>query len=1132
MGWFVVRRLAAHRLLVAAAALTALVTTCVLAALTGFASSVGDAGLRRALGRGDAAATPLMVSANIGYPERAAADRRVREEARRAFDGLPVTVRSVASSGPYELPVPPHTPADDVPDTTFAALDVGRARLLRGGWPGAAEPGRPVPVAVPQAAERALGTAGRPVEPGARLVLGGRLDHRKVEVVVTGVYRARDVGDPYWQLDPLGGKGARTLASTSYGPLLVPDADFSGGALSQYAVAWQAVADFGTLTAGRSGALAASVQRSVDALGGHGGFSAHSELPAVLQQLRRSVLVAHSTLLVGLVELAALAAATLLVTARVLVERREGEYALLRARGAGPARLAALAVAEALLLALPAAALAPLLAGPLVGLLASHGVMAGADVRISGAVGAGVWWVSLGAAGGCALMVLAPSLRRASGDRRTGRRSGRRAVPALLRGGADLAVVGLAAAACWQLDHYATAADGSGVLTADAGGVLGPDPVLVAAPTLALCAGAAVAVRLLPPAARLAERAAARSPGLPAALAGWRLSRRSLQGAGPVLLLALATATGTLAIGQSAGWTRSQTDQAAFATGGEIRVVPAGVPAFGQGGELTAVPGVAAAVPVVREAGPRDDGLQETLLALDTRAERRSLPLRSDLSDQPVAALLAPLADPPAPQGAGGLPLPGRPRTLSLDVAVDFRATAAGGRGGTSPSDATASLAVTLTDRYGIGHPLPARAVPVDGRVHTVTVDLAALAGGTAGEPAYPLTLAALELDPPYAVGGPAEQALAIRAVRADGRASAVPEGLRWKAVFVANAFQSGAGTGFTLGSVRQPATTGAAPLTLRYDGGLFRPEGSDSGGDGPLGPTIRVVPAAMAGLPPLPAVATRAFLDSTGGAVGSVVERRVSGTTLRLRITAAVEALPGTGAAAAPVDGPDPGGDDGERAEAPRDGGALLVDIAALQRRLIAEGAEPVHPSEWWLTPAPGKGTAAAVAADLRDRPDVQTAQVRGEVAAQLLADPLGLGPQAALAAVTLAAALLAAVGFAVGAAGMLRRRADEDVALAALGASRRELSRAAAVELLAPALVGIGVGLALGSVLTRLVVPLLVLTAQATRPLPPVLVDLPDRRLMLLAAAVAAVPLLVAVAAGRRGGDLARRLRRPEEP
>ncbi len=142
--------------------------------------------------------------------------------------------------------------------------------------------------------------------------------------------------------------------------------------------------------------------------------------------------------------------------------------------------------------------------------------------------------------------------------------------------------------------------------------------------------------------------------------------------------------------------------------------------------------------------------------------------------------------------------------------------------------------------------------------------------------------------------------------------------------------------------------------------------------------------------------------------------------------------------------------------------------------------------------------GRTAEVAAALRARPDADPAQVlvRDETAAELLGDPLGAGPNAALMAVAAAAAALAAVGFAVGSAGAMRERSAEFGVLRALGTPQRRLARLIAAE--QGLLIGIGllVGIGLGSVLARAVVPLVVLTGQAARPVPPVLVELPSPR------------------------------------
>ncbi|WP_338057199.1 FtsX-like permease family protein [Streptomyces yunnanensis] len=679
MSGFIVLRVRAHRALLAAALLSVLLTATVLATLSAFSDAVGDAGLRQAL-RGVpqalnsvragetpiAPAAALQVKAQLPASGRQSADRAVERGARRAFDGLPFTVRTLTRSGPYALPRT-HRPtgtaertADatggDEPDLThLALLHRDRIELTAGRWPGAAAHGR-VPVALPEAAATGLG-----LRPGRRLTLDNRLSgpaHLTIEV--TGVYRPKDRADPYWKLDELGGRGVRTLGFTTYGPLLAgPGAFGAGGPLTQDSVAWLATADFRTLTADRLPALAAAAGPAARALTAdpafHGRATAGTELPDTLGTLRRSLLVNRSTVLLVALQLLLLAGYALLLVGQLLSTERTDERIVLRARGASRRRLAGLALAEALLLALPAAVAAPLLAGPLLRLLAGGG---GWGLPLEAARTGATWLTGALVALGCAVAVAAPAVLRSGADDPAVRERTR---PRALRAGADLGLLVVAGVAYWQL--WRRTGDGGGVLTEDGDGTLGIDPVLVAAPALALLAGTVLTLRLLPPAAGLAERAAARGRGLAAALAGWQISRRQLRGTGPVLLLVLATALGMLAIGQRASWDRSQDDQADFRAAGPVRVLDGRTPKSGQGDDYAAVPGVAAALPVGYSALDLPDGHAGSLLALDTRRAVGALRLRGDLlggpADGPAArratADLLRAAAPPAgtPPGIG-----------------------------------------------------------------------------------------------------------------------------------------------------------------------------------------------------------------------------------------------------------------------------------------------------------------------------------------------------------------------------------------------------------------------------------------------------------------------------------------------
>ncbi|CAL9445101.1 hypothetical protein SUDANB21_02326 [Streptomyces sp. enrichment culture] len=1072
-------RARAHRPLLAAALLTVLLTTAVLATLTAYSTTIGDAALRHALANPrDAAGTTLLVKTE-SLPEagRSAADAAVRRAAERAYDGLPVTLRTLARSGPYGLPPslrPDRRAKGEEPDLThFAALDRTQVRITEGRMPSARPAGPEIEVALPVAAARELG-----LRPGARITLHNRLEGPAARVRVTGLYRPADTSAPYWQLDELAGRGIVTVHFTTYGPLLADPAVLTGGRVSAGPVGWLASADFSSMTTGRIDALRTAMKKGVAALPSapalHGSATATADLPATLDRVERALFVSRSTLLVVVLQLALLAACALLLVARLLTADRAAETRLLRARGASRARVARLAALEALLLAVPAALCAPLLSGPLTRLLAGRGALARIglhlDASLTEVASRGtVWLVSVGVALGCALAVTLPALATPYAPGRA------KPLPGLVRAGGDLGLLVVAGVAYWQLSRRSSGAVGED---------LGVDPLLVAAPALALLAGTVLTLRLLPLPARLAERRAARSRGLPGALAGWQLSRRPMRGAGPVLLLVLAVALGMLAVGQGSSWERSQDDQADFKAGTQVRVLSNGTEGPGRGASYAAVPGVRSASPASRTTVSLSGGRQATVLALDTEGTAGTLLMRPDLADVPVRTALSGLT----PKGAAaGVRIPANTTRLTLTGSL---------RG----ADATAAADVTATveDAHGTPYPLTFGELPQDGRPHTLVIDLAAVAGGPAG----PLTLTQFHLDLPQPMWPPRASRLALTALTATdtaGRDRSVPLSARWQ--------PSLEGDGPDLGDddAEPPRMAAGAPATVDFTATPLPPDMAWI----PTTLTLRLrVPQPPA--PVVEGVATDRYLESTDARVGQRLSVQLGGGSVPVRIARAVRALPTTRS---------DGADD--------DGGALLLDLASVNRALQAAGGEAVLPNEWWL--ATGRGDSARVAAALRQRPDSDPSRVvvRDEVAEQLRDDPFGAGPGNAFTAAAFAAAALTAVGFAVSAAGSLRERSAEFGVLRALGASRRRLARVVLVE--HGVLVGsaLAVGVLLGAVLARAVIPLVMLTAEATRPLPGVLVVLPPLRVAALLAAVAAVPLVITAVLALRRVDAVSSLR-----
>ncbi|WNF27072.1 ABC transporter permease [Streptomyces sp. C11-1] len=1098
MTGFVLLRVRAHRLLLSAAVLAVLLTTSVLAALTAFSGSVGDAALRHTLTHRSAASASLVVSASVDHDRRAEADATVRAAALDAFDGLPVNVGKLESSGAYALPRGLQSPAArrGEPDLThFAALDRDRVRITEGRAPAAPDGSGPVQVALPLVAAEAL-----KLEPGARLTVTDRLrDDKPQQILVTGVYEALDQSDPYWQLDPLGGRGVRKLAFTTYGPLLTHPAPLASGSLGDGETSWLATADFATLTTGSMAGLHRASSDAPEALTAapvfKSGVTARTSLPTVLDQLDRALLVSRSTLMIVAVQLVLLAAYALLLVARLLNSERDGERELLRARGGSRGRITSFAAIEALLLAAPAALVAPLLAGPLTGLLAERGALSRIGLRVGEGATATVWLVSAAVALACALAVVAPSLTAGAGGRRTRAAS----LPAPVRAGADIGLLLIAAVAYWQLERQTTAS-GSGALSGGQDGRLGIDPLLVAAPALALLAGTVLTLRLLPPAAKLAERRAAKGRGLPAALAGWQFSRRPMRGAGPVLLLVLSVAMGMLAIGQSASWNRSQSDQADFGSGASVRVV-------GERGVTPVTAGAYASVDGVRQAAPAhrtevevSGGRRAEVLALDTAHADERMLLRSDLTDGSPQQLFDAIA--PERDSRAGLVLPKDSTRLKLDLRITAvppkRADASENDVFDDPDGQPPVVTLLLEDRYGLPHRVLAGSVPVGDRPATVSIPVSAAAG---------LSLTGIEVDGDAPSGAAEKRRVSmsdVRVVTASGAEHpvATPGSVRWKAAVTLTEFGED-----RPGERPVPNRSSGAP-DFTYDTGVRDLDAWER-----TTGTLRIT-AARPRAAAVKAVATDAYLRSTSTKPGDEIDLTLAGNTVRVTLVKAVRQLPTTGTL---TGAPDP----------TAGGGGLLLDLRAVAGALADRPTATIEANEWWLSTAPGDS--AKVAAALRARPDTDPAQVlvRAEAAQRLVDDPLGAGPQSALPAVAVVAAALAAVGFAVSASGSRRERSAELGVLRALGAPRRQLARMVAAEQGVLIAIALLIGAAIGTVLTRAVVPLIVLTGQADRPVPPVLVELPAGQVAALLAGVAALPLVIVATLALRRGDPAVSLR-----
>ncbi|MFE4974273.1 FtsX-like permease family protein [Kitasatospora sp. NPDC056651] len=1119
---FVMRRLRGRVPLAAAVLFAVLITTSVLTALVAFNSSVGEAGLRQALQGPGHARTTVAVTGEHGLAQRTKDEEALAGYRQKLFGDLPVHTDSLMRSRSYGLPdsggpaasgspgsgSTPGTAGTAAPAATagpasgaqldltvLADLDRRRVQLLAGAWPAAAtgtvQSAAPE-AAVPQSLLRRLGLTEQALPTEVRL--SDRVDGKPLTVRITGVYRATDPTASYWRIDPVGGHEIEVGGFTTFGPMMVDQSAFTTAGLVQSGRNWLLDADFSSADQAAAQAIGDRAQRLGEELRSAGSLAAKTELPDIVHELSDSMVVARSTLLIGALQLAVLAAAALLLVIHLIAARQESENEILAARGASAVRLGSFTALESLLLALPAALCAPLLTPVLVRALAGLG--GSHPVTLDTGISWSLWPVAVACAFACVLLATVPSVVRGVGAalrRRAGRRQA--VVSGVARNGGDLAVLALAALAYQQLDQY------GGGLSADSSGRLDVDLLLVATPTLALCAGTLVVLRLLPFVARLGARAAARGRGLGPAMVGWQLARRPGRATGPVLLLVMAVATGVLALGQHATWTSSQRDQAAFTTAGGLRVFGSHNAPMGQGGRYGSLPGGDRLVPVVRDEQPLQDGGSGQLLAVDGAAFADRVPVRRDLLDGRTAAevfgTLATTAGAPS-----GIPLPGHPLRIDADIVVNQRDAVTSWTGPVHPE-----VRLLLRDRFGLVHKVPFGDLPSNGQVRS-SIALGALVDAPVGSVAAPLTVVGVTVSfGDRSAGDVTVRNLAVSET-ADGPATTVPvpDGARWSL----KAPTSSAMNSTPTVSLASEAATADALFTFRYQsargiGNTLRAVLTPAAAAAPATPAAPAAPAAPA---TVNAVASRDYLKAVGAKVGDTLQVPFSGVVVPVKVTGEVEAVPVAGRR------------------------ALVMDLGSVARVLVAQDRDLPTRTEWWLPAAgPGDRAPAEAAAALRAAPGSQDLALYDEVADGLLGDPVGAAPQSALMAIAIVTALLAAIGFAAAVAGSAHERSRDSALLLALGAPRKQATRTAAAE--NAVLVGLGgiVGLALGALLVRLIVPFVVLTPAARRPVPEALVELPFGQALLFAAAIAVVPLLSAFLIGRRRRDLAARLRHVEE-
>jgi hypothetical protein len=1101
---FVLRRTRSAPLLPASLLLAILVSVTVTTGLAGFAGRALPAAARARLAR--APATPIQISGQFGLPRARADESIIRSSVRSALGSVPFTLASGRWSDQLALPT---TPAGSQPPQIQAAVLSGvraHVTLTAGTWPGPRRAGTPLAVALPVTTASLLHFS-----VGQILVLRDSLTGTPVRLMVTGLFRLRDPGAPYWRLSLLGTSGKLVQGTfVTYGPMLADQSALGPGGLPVSAASWLITVDTAAIPPGQVGPLGHRVSSVIAGLRGRpdlGGLQVSTGLPQVLAALASSLVVSRSLLLIGSLQLLLLATAAAALAARLLASQREGETAMLSARGAAPGQLLLASLAEAVLLAVTGA-LAGIVAGSYLTdrLMSANRLPAGHPAGglpgvVRGVTAGTAWWPAVVIVTGVIVVMMWPSLRPATPGAVRARRGRPAALAATARAGLDAALIALGVLAFWELHRYSA-------VPRLAGGTLGIDPVLAVAPVLALAGIALLPLRILPAAARLLDRLSTRSRRLAAALASWQVSRRAVREGSPVLLVILAVAIGTLALAQHQSWRQSQLDQAALMAGADVRVSLASPLPLDKAGAFAAARGVHTAMPVAAF----NSGF--SVLALGARQAAATVLLRPDLSSLPPAQLWGRIT----PRTAGpGLMLPGHPARLAVVAAL---LPPGAGQPGSHPGGLGAGqVSLSVQDGSGTVYTVPAGALPADGRDHDLAAVLDA-AGGTR----YPLRLLGLTVSyqlpgfpaPPYPSAEARRAALRAEQRQAATRATLAVRGLavsprtsggfpapfagadallRWHAAASSADLANPRAPGIAPAVASWRASGDAAALTFTVGSGhLVQVSGAP-----PQPVTAQLALTAGAPRLPIPVLATRSFASAAGAHPGEILPLPVGNASIPVRLVAEVRAFPGTGGA----------------------GPAVVIDQSWLQQALAAQSQPPLPVTQWWLAGRPGPPPGLPAGA--------RVVTWAGS-AAGLLGDPLPNVPQVSLLVIVAAAGLLACVGFVVSVLAAMRERRLQHALLAALGVGRAGRAGQLSLEQLMLSVPGAVAGAVIGAALAYLLVPAVTLTPGGNTPFPPVRVVIPLGWTALLALGIAAVPVVVAAVAGAYRPDPAAGLRAGE--
>ena len=384
-----------------------------------------------------------------------------------------------------------------------------------------------------------------------------------------------------------------------------------------------------------------------------------SRLSLTLEEFKRDLALARVPVFVFASLVIAVILYFLVLISGILGRNQATELALLLSRGANTIQVCGVLLLAEVTLALVSVGVGPFLAWLVVRflLLPTFGELDGGAVAVE--LSWQMYWMGAIAAV-LSLLVLSVSLvgrtQRGMADA-LATRSRPPEVSFFHRYYLDLVVLIILGIVWWQFQQR----DGF-VSRAVASRGLDVDPTLILGPVLGLLAAALLLMRFLPLAVRLLVWVCMRSgPGW-SAFSLARLARDPVLPSSLSVLLMLAAALGVFGATFQSSLSRSQSDQAMYRVGGDVRISGPGVgPDLAE--DLLAIRGVQAASPVLRDSITMVEGhtgVPALLIAADPQAMKQAAWFRDDFASSSLADLADLITSrvDPGEDDIFGIPLP------------------------------------------------------------------------------------------------------------------------------------------------------------------------------------------------------------------------------------------------------------------------------------------------------------------------------------------------------------------------------------------------------------------------------------------------------------------------------------------